>query len=277
MLSPAEQADRAAGGLHAHWRTQCSYVAGGEVAERDGLLVTATNLADETLNVAFVTRPMAAPAATLDWFEDWFRGRGLRPGIELRSGHHPDVERLLAARGYTVVVRRPAMALHPVTVPDEPPPRGVTIERVTDEAGLAAFRAVQAEVFEMTAEVTAAFLPRAAAETPGIVLLLARHDGVPCATSAVTFSEHGAGIVGVATPAAYRRRGIGRAVTVAALRACAGADLAWLYPSEMAKPLYAALGFATLTTSEDRVAPIRNFEDRHARKGRVDDKERGTV
>jgi GNAT superfamily N-acetyltransferase len=255
VLSPAELADRAAAGLHEHWRAQCGYVAGGETAVHDGLLVTATNLADATLNVGFVTAPPAHPEAALDWFEGWFAARGLHPGIELRRGHHPEVERLLAARGYAVVVRRPAMALHPVTVPDEAPMPRTTVREVADDTDLEAFRAVQAEVFDLTPEVAEAFLPRAAVETPGIRFLLGLHDGVACATSAVSISRYGAGIVGVGTLAAYRRRGLGRAVTVAALRAAGDADVAWLYPSDMARPLYAGLGFATLADSEVWVAP----------------------
>src|SRR5688500_13465983 len=72
VLTAAEQAERAAAGLHAHWRAQCAYVSGGEVAERDGLLVTATRLPDETLNVAFAPGAVSDPAAALDWFEGWF-------------------------------------------------------------------------------------------------------------------------------------------------------------------------------------------------------------
>lgn len=247
MIGFADEAAVCAAGLHHYWRTQCGYVAGGEVAQRHGVLITATRLPDETLNVAFVPDGVADPDAALDWFIGWFRERGLRPGIELRAGRHPDLERRLAARNFSVVVRRPAMILRPIGVTDAPVPR-VRVLEVADDADLAAFQAVQADAFGITPDVVAAFLPRRAIETPGVRFFLARHDGVACATSATVVSEHGAGIVGVATLPAYRRRGIGRAVTAAALRwgAAAGAPLAWLYPSEMAVGLYSGLGFRPL-------------------------------
>lgn len=245
---PDPLAERAAAGLREVWRTQCGYVAGGEVAERPGLLVTATRLGDETLNCAFLTGPLPDADAALDWCTGWFHERGLRTGIELPVGTYPDVEAALAARGFGVVVRRPAMVLHPLTPPAADVPARVHVTEVTDDAELAAYQAIQAEAFDMTPEVSAAFLPWKAVETPGVRMFLAHHDDVPCATAGVHLSAYGAGVVGVATARGYRRRGIGRTVTAAALRWSAGegADLAWLYPTPMARRLYEGLGFVAL-------------------------------
>lgn len=238
--------DLAADGLHAHWRAQCGYVSGGEVAERDGVLLTMTNLADETLNCAFVPGTPSDPAGAVGWFVAEFERRGLRPGIELRVGRHPEIETLLAARGFRVVVRRPAMVLHPLAVPAVG--GDVEVREVASDADLTSFQAVQAEVFDMSPDVAEAFVPRAAVETPGIRLFLASYEGVACGTAAASLSDAGAGVVGVGTLAAYRRRGVGRAVTAAAVAwgAANGAGLAWLYPSPMARRMYERLGFATL-------------------------------
>jgi GNAT superfamily N-acetyltransferase len=245
VLTPAEQSERAARGLRHVWRTQCGYIAGAEVAERDGLLITATRLADQTLNCAFVTAPPRDPEAALDWCTGRFHERGLRTGVEVRAGD--PIEQPLAQRGFSVVVRRPAMTLHPVVLPTVDAPR-VTVRAVEDEVDLVAYQAIQAEAFDMTPEVTAAFLPPAALRTPGVRLFLAAYDDVPCATAGVSLSPYGAGIVGVATLRGYRRRGLGRAVTASAVAygATQGADLAWLYPSAMARPLYEGLGFRAL-------------------------------
>lgn len=257
MLTPSEQSDRAARGLHHVWRAQCAYVAGGEVAERDGLLVTATRLPDETLSCAFLTAPPADPAAALDWCVGWFHDRGLRTGIELRAGAHRDVETALSRRGFGVVVRRPAMTLYPLRPLDVATPHRVTIRPVEDEADLVAAQAIQGEAFAMTPEVAAAFLPPAMLGSRGLTLYVATYDGVACATAAVSVSEHGAGIVGVATLRSYRRRGIARAVTATAIESGRrdGADLAWLYPTPMAQRLYASLGFATLDDVQVWVEP----------------------
>ena len=243
-LTPRELSDRAAAGLRHVWRTQCGYIAGGEVAEHDGILITATRLPDVTLNCAFLTAPPADAQAALDWCAGWFHDRGRRAGIELRAGDHPEVEAALRRRGFEVVVRRPAMTLHPL--PDTPAQPHVT--RVEDEGDLVAFQVIQGIAFDMTPEVTAAFVPPAALTTPGLTLFLARHEGVAAASAAVSISPYGAGIVGVSTLPAYRRRGLGAAVTKAAIKHAydSGADLAWLYPSPMARSLYERLGFRAL-------------------------------
>lgn len=257
MRDDGDLSDSCAAGLHAHWRTQCGYVTGGEVAQRHGVLATATNLSDAPLNVAFAPGPVTDPEAAVTWFVDWFTARGLRPGMELRADRHHEIESLLAARGFTVVVRRPAMALHPIGVLPAPPPR-VSVRTVRDEGDLAAFQAIQQDAFDLTPEVAAEFLPWRAVETPGIAFFLGMYDDVVCACSAATLSEHGVGVVGVATLPAYRRRGLGRAVTSAAVAwgAARGADLAWLYPSAMARPLYEGLGFRALDDAQVWVAPM---------------------
>lgn len=254
MLTPAEQADRAAAGLHAHWRAQCGYIAGGEVWERHGLLITATNLPDGTLNVAFAPGEIAEPDIAYEWVTGWFAERGVRTGIELRVGHHHEFESLLARHGFTVVVRRPAMTLHPLPEATERAPR-VTVREVASEADLEAFQAIQAEVFDLTPEVAERFLPRAAIETGRVAFYLGWYDDVPAATSAATVSEHGVGVVGVATLPAYRRRGLGRAVTSAAVHHTK-TDLAWLYPTAMARRLYEGLGFRALDECQVWVAPV---------------------
>jgi GNAT superfamily N-acetyltransferase len=259
-MTPRDVEDACAHGLWANWRAQCAYIEGGEVAERGGLLVTATRLADETLNCAFVTRPLPDPDGTLRWCAGWFAERGMRMGVEVRTGEDPATEDWLARHAFTVVVRRPAMALWPLAVPHLPLPPRVAVTEVLGGADLAAFQAIQAEVFDMTPAVTEAFLPERAVATEGIRFFLARHDGVACATAATTLSEHGAGIVGVATLPAYRRRGLGRAVTSAAVAwgAARGAGLAWLFPSAMARPLYEGLGFTALREHAVWVAPDRH-------------------
>jgi GNAT superfamily N-acetyltransferase len=185
----------------------------------------------------------------VDWVVGECERRALRPGIELRVGRHPEIEEELRARGFTVVVRRPAMTLAPLAGwTPAPYLHDVEVREVVSDADLTAFQAIQSEVFDMTREVTEAFLPRRAVDTRGIRFFLASYDGVDCGTAATSVSEHGAGIVGVGTLHAFRRRGVGRAVTSAAVAwgAANGADLAWLYPTAKAQRLYERTGFATL-------------------------------
>ena len=58
------------------------------------------------------------------------------------------------------------------------------------------------------------------------------------------------GVMGVGVVPAARGRGIGSAATVRAARAFTGADLAWLHPSDEARPMYARLGFEQVSEWE---------------------------
>ena len=63
------------------------------------------------------------------------------------------------------------------------------------------------------------------------------------------------GIFGVGVVEAARRRGVGAALTLRASRAFVDrADLAWLQPSEMARRMYAALGFLPVSDWEVWIA-----------------------
>ena len=75
-------------------------------------------------------------------------------------------------------------------------------------------------------------------------------DGEPVATSALFMSNHVAGVYNVATQDAYRRRGLGAAMTWQAVHdgANAGCLLASLQASEMGRPVYERMGFRTVTS-----------------------------
>jgi ribosomal protein S18 acetylase RimI-like enzyme len=79
---------------------------------------------------------------------------------------------------------------------------------------------------------------------------LARLDGVPVATSLGLVVDGILGIFNVATLEPARRKGIGRAVTLAALveGAARGADIAVLQSSEAGHHVYEALGFRDFGT-----------------------------
>ena len=57
-------------------------------------------------------------------------------------------------------------------------------------------------------------------------------------------------VMGVAVVPRGAAPGIGAALTVHAARSFPGADLAWLHPSDMARPMYEALGFEPVSDWE---------------------------
>jgi GNAT superfamily N-acetyltransferase len=89
-----------------------------------------------------------------------------------------------------------------------------------------------------------------------IVLLLARHEGVPVGGALGVRVDATVGVFGVGVVAASRRRGLGGALTCAAARAVGMPDdVAWLFPSEQARPLYERLGFVAADAWEVWVGP----------------------
>lgn len=101
---------------------------------------------------------------------------------------------------------------------------------------------VQAEAFQEDA--AAAFvMPKVVNDACAVVV--AYDEGVPAATATLVTVEGVAAIYGVGTLVAHRCKGLGRAVTLAALHEGErrGCDLAFLNPSDLGYGTYAALGF----------------------------------
>jgi GNAT superfamily N-acetyltransferase len=184
----------------------------------------------------------------------WFQGRlaALKlPGCwHVDATSRPrDLPERLKRHGFTGG-GEPAMACALDRLPEVHPPDGVAVERVRDDAGLHALADVLAAGFG-EGEVEARWAESVwrtigfADETPWRHYL-ARLDGRPagCASLFVHPPDVG-GIYFVCTHPEHRRRGIGAAVTLAAMRGARelGCRLAVLGTSEMGRPVYERLGF----------------------------------
>ncbi len=79
---------------------------------------------------------------------------------------------------------------------------------------------------------------------------LARWDGSPCAISTLLCAQQAAGIYHVTTLPKYRGRGLGKALTLAAMQAAhqIGYSSAVLFATTDGYPLYQKLGFETVLT-----------------------------
>ncbi|MEJ2290565.1 MAG: GNAT family N-acetyltransferase [Deinococcales bacterium] len=176
----------------------------------------------------------------------WYTGPSSTPA---------DLGERLEAAGLQPGGTSPGMALELEDLREPPPlPRGVSIERVTDERTLRRWCRVAMEGFQMPDAVETTLLElssaTALAPDPSMHHYLGLHEGRPVACSTLFYGAGSAGIYNVATLPSARRQGFGRALTYAPLAdaRAAGHRLAVLQASEMGAPLYRAMGFEDVCT-----------------------------
>ena len=87
---------------------------------------------------------------------------------------------------------------------------------------------------------------------PVFVHFLARWKGEPCAISTLLYADPAAGIYHVTTLPAYRGRGLGKALTFAAMQSAreGGYKEAILFATPSGFPIYEQLGFETVITAD---------------------------
>jgi GNAT superfamily N-acetyltransferase len=222
-----------------------------------------TPIADTFRNVVLAARfPDADADARIAAIADAYRQAGTGFVWWIGPSDAPaDLGERLAQAGLTLEGEAPAMAANLASVPlDEAPPEGLEIVPVTDEATLAQFLSiVEADWLEWTggaatpiqARTLAAFrreIPKRLPDEPVPLRWLGRVDGRAVATSRVSIGAGVAGLYAILTLPSHRGRGIGRAMTLAALRVGAelGFEIATLQASDLGYGVYAALGFREL-------------------------------
>jgi ribosomal protein S18 acetylase RimI-like enzyme len=177
-----------------------------------------------------------------------FRERDRLPRLEYLPSRAPLVERALAAAGFTVENRAPFMACAAGDVLAPPPLDGVKLTEPADDGELLAGLTVQNAAFgnEPPTPGDVAGL-RYAIEGGGVAVNATTSDGRVVGAGQCTVPIAGiTEVVGVAVDPAYRRRGIGGAIT-AHLTATAyerGARTVFLEPAGPAEErIYARAGF----------------------------------
>ena len=141
----------------------------------------------------------------------------------------------------------PVMVIQPPAETPEPPP-GVSVREAIDEATLEDH--IQSTVAGgFPEDVTRQVFGPWWLEDPDIRMFTAYVDGRPAGNSLAIRSGDVSGVYSVAVPEEFRRRGIGAAVTWAAVRAGRdwGCDLVALQSSPMGYGVYRRMGFEVLT------------------------------
>jgi ribosomal protein S18 acetylase RimI-like enzyme len=242
--------ERVARFIPAAWARRVA-ACGGVVHDVDGLAVCLTGVPLAPFNPTVVNRVPAEPDAAIAEAETRYEGTGLSIGIDLETTLHAPVRAAAERAGLTMVESRPGMTLRPREAVRVQPPEGVELFRVLDPPLLDELVEVDAAAFGGDVAITRRFLPDAVLDDPAQRVYAARADGRLVAAGESTTVDGVIGVFGIATLPAYRRRGIGAALTTFLLEdRAAEVDIAFLDASELGLGVYRAIGFETTSTWE---------------------------
>jgi ribosomal protein S18 acetylase RimI-like enzyme len=198
-----------------------------------------------TFNRAFVFEPFekADLMAAIDWFTDrddpfWVTGlETLRKDIEAAFGddsyEKSDPPQPGMARDLTTDL--------PATDTD------IDINVASGETELDAWMEVAESVFEFSGETNRLITPPSVLGDQDLQYFVGRVDGQPAACGMLNVDGTVAGVYVIGVDEAFRRRGIGEAMTWEVLREgqAKGAEMGVLQSTQMGYPLYDQMGFET--------------------------------
>lgn len=237
--------DAADANMRATWRAIAGVGPAPSVVEREGAVLVASGLPVSLFNPAFVTAPPADADALVGEIVERYRVARVPFLVYFRDAYGGAMADALTAAGFVEHYRPPLMVLDPI-VPAPPPPAGLEIV-VVDGTNLDDCRAVLAEGFGMPLDLARAALPPAVLGIEPLTSFLALVDGAPAGTAATFVTGDVAGIYNVATVPGHRGKGVGAAVTWAAVSAgaSAGGTRSILQASGAGAPVYERMGFTT--------------------------------
>ncbi|MBB6673641.1 GNAT family N-acetyltransferase [Cohnella nanjingensis] len=170
--------------------------------------------------------------------------------IDWDGEENPELAERLLGTGFALSGRIPGMGLALAEFKEEMPAiPGLAISSLTKAEEFEVYKAVSAQTFGLPLPLNALLVDAIAGEAlrgdGRTVSYLAELDGVPVAIATSFNQGEVAGIYNVGTLPSVRGKGIGRAVTVHAVREArdAGASLAVLQASKMGEPVYRRIGF----------------------------------
>jgi predicted GNAT family acetyltransferase len=188
-------------------------------------------------------RPTASDIAAL---EEAFRIRKRRPRLEYVPTASPAVEAALLKAGFTVELRPPLMTCRAIAGARGAVPDGFDLAFVDDPDRLADAVRVEAEANEGD-EADFQWLTRTPARGGRVAVVYQRSTGEPASAGAFIAPIGGVTeIVSIATRPAFRRRGLGQAITAMLSEAAfaAGCHLTWLSAAgEAQSEIYARAGY----------------------------------
>ena len=206
-----------------------------------GVFAFVTGLPVSLFNGCVVVEPVTD--SDLDEALDWVGGHDLPCRVFVIAELAEVVTDVLSARGFERdEVSYPALVLHPVPEPPEPA-FDVDVVRV-DQEDPDAFRALGAAL-GLESELAARMFPDSLLADRRVQAFVGTLAGRPVGYALAIASELAGGVYNVATLPEARRRGVGTALTWAAVGAGrqAAFDCVVLQSTPMARALYEAMGF----------------------------------
>jgi GNAT superfamily N-acetyltransferase len=226
---------------------------GAEIDAGDGSLFGAGRSTHPVIsNAAFRIDDGLDPDELIDRARDFFAARGHGFAVWARAGLAEDRELIAAAEaaGLRAVYEMPEMVLDG-RPEDTSLPAGVELRRVASPRDAAAYWQVATESYASIGfppEIFAFYENHEYLWAGGAAAFLAHVDGRPAGISMTIVSHGVAGVYWVGCTEETRGRGLGRAVTAAAIDAGLemGAASVSLQASPMGEPLYRRMGFETV-------------------------------
>lgn len=230
-------------------RHMAEHCAGATWIESDGLAWKSVGFNPPSQNGVCVIRPLPRPrdqiAEALARYDD----AAIEGGVLISAGLDPAAEAACLDLGLSRAAEIPVLALHPLPASGPSPPRELEIRIVRSVADHRLHVDAEAAGFEGDPAISHRLFPDSVVDAAERIELTGFVDNIAVATAVTYISGQDAGVYGVATHPAYRRRGYGEALTRAAVHlGCErGCTLASLQPSLMARPMYERIGFREIT------------------------------
>jgi ribosomal protein S18 acetylase RimI-like enzyme len=225
-----------------------------ETFAEPGLLGMMTDLPDPMLNAVYQATFPPEQAEVRSGVERVLHRYGSRGCLPMTwfvtpSTQPADLGRYLETYQFAHVGRTPGMAADLWAVEERPPPTGLVIEQVSNRARLKQWLHPVTVSFELSQAVASAFFELFAGRGFGPdvpwQLFVGLVEGRPVAASRLFCAAGVAGVYHVATVPAARRRGLGSALTLAAVRSARelGYRVGVLVSSSEGFGVYRRLGF----------------------------------
>lgn len=244
-MGPDEALARADANYYDSMAALAATAVAGEVAERDGVRAVVSGIPVAWLNIIFVTRPPRDAATALQRAVELMDARGVPFVVRIREGLDAASEGAAVDLGLRPGDRVPGMILDDVrSVPNDGAPEGIEVRRVT-KANLDDFLLVNQAGFGIPEDVVRQMITPALFDVLDVEAYVGYAGDEPVASSALVVTHRVAGIYNVATMPEHRRRGLGAALTLHAVRRGReeGCVMASLQASSMGRPVYERIGF----------------------------------